>query len=176
MLHLEDGKVIQQAGDQTKVWDIPELLSVYDALGGEPLAARNTIFKQVTPIAAERYEELSPAAHLRYDFWKYVQLRHIETKVFEYTTRISDTYHWRLELNAEGAFFTDLSGQYGPAGQTYAQLLSDFWFCGPLLPLPGLADRKWAVAQIRNAFGQAGGPAYNAHFPLFEYPVRELLP
>ena len=173
MLYLENGKVIQKTGGQIRIWDIPELLSAYDPLESEPLADRNALFQQIIPLAEERYDELSPAALLRYDFWKHIRLRNIEPKVYEYTTRISDTCHWRLELDPTGAFFTDLSGIYGPAGQVYAQLLSDFWFCGPLLPLPDLADRKWAVAQIRNAFGQVGGPAYKAHFPLFEYPRLE---
>lgn len=49
-------------------------------------------------------------------------------------------------------------------------MFSDFWFYGPLLPIPDLFLRKLLVATIRNAFIQAGSPASYKHFELFEYP------
>ena len=71
----------------------------------------------------------------------------------------------------EGLLYRDISGEYSQGrNQVYTQSFSDFWFYGPLLPVPDTDTRKGAIAIIRNAFLQTGGDAYNAHFQIFEYP------
>ena len=72
--------------------------------------------------------------------------------------------------------YKNVSGSYWhPPGRVNVQLLSDFWFYGPLFPIPDLDTRKQVVAHIRNAFVQAGSPASYAHFKLFKYPPLESL-
>ncbi|MCF8248245.1 MAG: hypothetical protein K9J37_23650 [Saprospiraceae bacterium] len=176
MLQFNDNTILQTGEGFEKNWSIPELLETYDPLPGEPLADRNNAFQQIRYAAEEMYSELSPAALLRYDFWKNLLPKRIPEQRYEYTTKVTDTYKWELLLNSEGLYFKDISGEYGSAGTVYPQFLSDFWFCGPLLPLPDLDTRKWVISHIRNAFVQVGGPAYDGHFKLFEYPAPQISP
>lgn len=174
MLQFNENSILQTGDGFEKNWSIPELFECYDPLPGEPLADRNNAFQQIRYAAEEMYSELSPAARLHYEFWKQVRPQHIPEVRFEYTTKVTDTYKWELLLNPEGLYFKDISGEYGPAGTVYPQLLSDYWFFGPLMPLPELDDRKWVIAHIRNTFIQMGGPAYHGHFKLFEYPAPQI--
>ncbi len=171
MIKLTQNGLLQTLPGFEKKWTLAELLETCDPLAGEPLAARNEAMQKILPVAEELYGELSEAARLRYDFWKQLRPRRIEERKFEYTVKISGTYRWELTLNHEGLFYKDLTPLYGQQpGQVHEQLFSDFWFCGPLMPIPGLATRKWLVAHIRDAFLQSGSPAGYAHFKLFEYP------
>ena len=171
MLHF-DGTVVRRTGTGfEKITGIPELLETYNPLGDEPLAEQLEIFRQMIPVAGKMFGELSETARLRYDFWKNLLPHRIESRTFAYTTKVCDTYQWELEINPHGLLYRDISGEYSQGrNQVYAQSFSDFWFYGPLLPVPGADTRKWATAIIRNAFLQTGGDAYNAHFQIFEYP------
>jgi hypothetical protein len=171
MLGFTENQVIQRLDNFEKTWTIPDLLESYAPLAGEPLAERNAAIRQLLPLAKELYSELSDAARLRYDFWKQLKPERIPVEHWKYTTKISDTYHWELTLTPEGVYYKDVSGVYwNPPGRVSEQILSDFWFYGPLLPIPDLKPRQWLTAHIRNAFLQAGSPAFYAHFKLFEYP------
>ena len=171
MLHF-DGTVVRRTGTGfEKITGIPELLETYNPLGDEPLNEQLEIFRQMIPVAGEMFGELSETARLRYDFWKNLLPHRIESRTFAYTTKVCDTYQWELEMTREGLLYRDISGEYSQGrNQVYAQSFSDFWFYGPLLPVPDADTRKGAVAIIRNAFLQTGGDAYNAHFQIFEYP------
>ncbi len=172
MIQFNENGIYQELGSIKKNWTIAELLETYEPLAGEPLAVRIEAMKSIIPMAEELYSELSEAALLRYDFWKLFLPRRIEEQKFSYTTKVSSTYHWELTINSEGLFYKDISPEYGQMpGTVYEQLFSDFWFYGPLMPMPDLQVRKLVVANIRNAFVQAGSPASYQHFELFEYPV-----
>ncbi len=177
MLELTENTIIQTPGGQAKIWTIPELLETPDPLPGEALAERNKAMQQAVVMAAEVYSELSETALLRYDFWKQLQPQRISEQRFEYTTKVTNTYHWELTINEAGLRYKDISGEYNAMpGKVSEQLFSDFWFYGPLLPIPDLNLRKLLVATIRNAFMQAGSPASYKHFDLFEYPVQPVSP
>jgi hypothetical protein len=170
VIHLEGNTVRQTGNGAEKIWSIPELLEIFDALSEEPLDERIMLFRQIVPLAQKMHGDLSETARLCCDFWQNLQPWLIESRKYEYTVTISDTYRWALEVGAEGLFFKDISGQYGTAGEIRSQLLSDFWFYGPLMPLPGLETRKQVLAQIQNAFERKGDTLYDSHFQLFEYP------
>lgn len=177
MLDLVESTIVQTSGGQVKKWTIHELLETPDPLPNEPLAERNAAMRQVVEMAMEQYEYLSETALLRYDFWKQILPQRISEQRFEYTTKVTDTYHWELVINSLGIHYKDISGEYTSMhGMVSAQLFSDFWFYGPLLPIPDLHLRKQLVATIRNAFVQAGSPASYKHFDLFEYPKQPVSP
>ena len=170
MLHF-DGQLIHC---NEKTLTIPALFDTYNPLGDEPLAQQNELFRQVLDAALDRYDELSETARLRYDFWRNLIPQHIEARTFSYTTKVTDTYHWELSITPEGLLYKDLSDAYTPSRQLEtAQSFSDFWFYGPVLPMPDPETRKWARAIVRNAFRQVGGAAYNTSFPMLEYPVLD---
>jgi hypothetical protein len=176
MLHF-DGKLIRQTDPEHKTLSIPELFETYNALGAEPLASQNELFRAVVSAAEGQYDDLSEAARLHVDFWKNFLPRRIESNIFLYTAKITNTYQWALEINREGLFYKDISGMYSPApDRVTAQGFSDFWFYGPLLPIPDPDIRKRIIVMIRNAFEQVGGVAYHAHFPLLEYPAFANMP
>ncbi len=172
------GNIIQQnTSGFEKEWTIPELFETYNPLPGEALNARNEAMRNAIDVAMDMYSDLSEKARLQYDFWKQLKPGKIETEQFEYKVKITDTYQWTLTINAEGLFYKDISGQFSPKPETvYEQLFSDFWFYGPLMPLPDLYTRKWIIAKIRNAFIQAGSPASYQHFQCIEYPQFSVAP
>lgn len=171
MIHF-DGHVIHQIDSNSeKSWSISQFLENYNVLGNEPLEIQNNLFKEVALAAEQQYSTLSETARLRYDFWKLVVLNRITPHIFTYSIQIgTTTYEWELTVNQDGLYYKDISGSYKSPNHIQAQLVSDFWFYGPLLPIPDLDMRKQIVALIRNAFIQVGGSAYKNHFHLFEYP------
>jgi hypothetical protein len=174
MLNFTENGIHQSCPGIDKVWGIPELLEIYNPLFGEPLKERNAAIRQLMPMAGEMFGELTEAARLHYDFWKQLVPKRIEEQRFSYSIKASGTYHWELTVNADGLFYKDVSGQFSSTtGGVSEQLHSDFWFYGPMEPMPDLETRKWVLATIRNAFMQAGSPASYAHFELFEYPHLE---
>ncbi|MCC6460322.1 MAG: hypothetical protein IT260_07610 [Saprospiraceae bacterium] len=167
MLHF-DGQLVHC---NEKTLTISELFETYNALGDEPLAQQNDLFRQVLDAALDQYRELSETARLHYDFWRNLMPQHIETRTFSYTTKVTHTYQWELSITPEGLLYKDLSDAYSPYRKVEkVQGFSDFWFYGPVLPMPELETRKWAQAILRNTFRQVGGAAYNAPFPLLDYP------
>lgn len=171
MVQFSINNIVQEVYGVKRTWTIPELLETYEPLGGEPLAERNEVMKRILPSAEEQFSQLSETARLRYEFWKQLRTTRIEERSYRYSVTISDTYRWELTINPSGLFYKDLTPMYGQqAGQVHEQLFSDFWFYGPLMPVPDLETRQQLVANIRNAFLQVG-PVSQQHFPLFEYPA-----
>jgi hypothetical protein len=171
MLKSTESTIIQTIDNQIKIWEIPELLETFNPLSGEPLTDRNAAMKQAVLMASAIHSDLSETALLRYDFWNQLQTDRISVQKFEYTTKVTDTYLWELIIDSSGLHYKDISGDYNSIkGTVTEQLFSDFWFYGPLLPIPDLSVRKQLVANIRNAFIQAGSPASYKHFELFDYP------
>ena len=171
MLQFTSNTIQQHTPSFEKDWSIPELFETYNPLSGEPLSVRNDAMRSSIEVAMELYSDLSETARLHHDFWKQIRPERIEPEKFKYSIKITDTYQWTLTINAEGLFYKDVSGQFSPApGTVYEQLFSDFWFYGPLMPLPDLYTRKWIIAKIRNAFIQAGSSASYQHFQCIEYP------
>lgn len=177
MLYFHVDSISQKQDGFEKNWTLPELLESPNPLAGEPLPARNAAIQKAVEMAIDHFSDLSETARLRYDFWKQFLPQRIEAETFAYTVKISNTYKWELNINTEGLFYRDISGLYSPMpGTVYEQLFSDFWFYGPLMPLPDLHTRKWIVAKIRNAFLQAGSSASYQHFGLIEYPQPAISP
>ncbi|MBI1226528.1 MAG: hypothetical protein GC192_14940 [Bacteroidetes bacterium] len=170
MLLFKTNTIHQKLDYQEKEWTLEELFTSYEPLSSEPLAVRVGAMQQAVFMAEEYFSELSEVAQLRYDFWKQLRTNRIEERQYKYSVTGRDTYQWELTVNSQGLFYKDLNPMYGEmAGRVHEQLFSDFWFYGPLMPMPNLNDRKWAVSQIRNAFLQIG-PVSQKHFELFEYP------
>ena len=171
MLQFNGNTIQQNTVGSEKNWSIPALFETYDPLPGETLSARTDAMRRSVDLAMDIYSDLSETARLRYDFWKQLRPERIEKEEFKYSVKVTDTYNWVLTINSDGLVYKDISGQFSPRpGTVYEQLFSDFWFYGPLMPLPDLYTRKWIIAKIRNAFIQAGSPASYRHFQFFEYP------
>ena len=69
-------------------------------------------------------------------FWKnYPQLQ-IADKTFSFETKITDVSKWKLQLNKNGLTWHDLSRHYSETKRIIEQNFVDFWFFGPLYPLP----------------------------------------
>jgi hypothetical protein len=103
-----------------------------------------------------------------------------EEITFEYTTEVTNSYHWKAVINSEGLHFHDLSGKYQQGRKIYTQSLRDFWLYGNLMPLPDLAFRTTFVNQLKPLFEPdplKEGPdplkegTEGTHFKLFKYPA-----
>lgn len=150
MLQFNGNNIQQSTEGFEKNWSIPALFETYEPLPGEALSTRNDAMRHSVEMATELYDELSETARLRYDFWKQLRPERIEPEEFKYAIKITNTYQWTLTINKEGFFYKDLSGQFSPRpGSVYEQLFSDFWFYGPLMPLPNLHTRKWIFKRLK---------------------------
>ncbi len=176
MLHF-DGAAIRITHAQDKTLDIPELLETYNALGDAPLAAQYELFRQIVPSAKKLGDTLSEAARRHLDFWEKFRPERVDIRKFSHSTTIRDTYSWAVEIREDGVYYVDMSGMYSQKPRhVTAQGFSDFWFYGPLLPVPDRLLRQQLIEALRAAFRSADGLAYNAHFPLLDYPKYENYP
>ncbi|MBK6622857.1 MAG: hypothetical protein IPG32_19080 [Saprospirales bacterium] len=105
------------------------------------------------------------------EFARHFDPERVEARTFSYTTKVSNTSLWELEVRQDGLFYKDISPCYSQMkNQVYPQSFSDYWFYGPLMPLPDPETRKWLVDAIRRAFRGGGEALAGSHFPLFDYP------
>lgn len=170
MIKIAEKSIIQQTGQLEKNWSVEALLEACDPLSGEPLEERNAAMQYVATIADDSYDSLSETARAHCDFWKNLRPELISEKSFKYSTKVTDTYYYELTINATGLFYKDISGDYNYPNTISGQLFSNFWFYGPLLPLPDLNLREEMLHILRKTFREPDNLASNRHFELFEYP------
>ncbi len=171
MLQIEADKIIQKIGSYQRVWSIPELLEAHNPFFGEPLAERTAALRQAVEMGMKLYDELSERARLYIDFWEKFDPQKIREQDLKYTAISNSTEYNIVTINELGLFYTDFSGGASvERGYVVEQLLSDFWFFGPLRPIPELGVRQELVNVLKKAFTHRECPASMAHFELFEYP------
>lgn len=171
MLEVSADKIVQKIGSFEQIWHIPEVLETHDPFSGEPFAERKAALRHAVEMASKMPGELTEGQRLRLDFWKNFRPVKISERRFEYTTKATATYYWELTINELGVFYKDISGEYhGTPGIIGEQLFADFWFFGPLYPIPDLAIRRQVVGILKDTFLEADCPAAGAHFEFFEYP------
>ncbi len=172
MLYFTEKDLTLESESGSKTWSIQELLETPNLLSGLPLADRNAALRKAAELVDKNVAALSETAQLQVDFWKNFQPEKISECTFIYPSTEGSTNRWELTINPLGLFYKDLSGEYYyPPGHVSEQLFSDFWFYGPLQPIPELKLREKIVSQLLDAFFNLDGAAAKAHFELFEYPV-----
>lgn len=170
MFHFTETGIVQETVLEPKTWSFSELLETAYPLAGEPLVKRHAAMRKVAEIAAEHLEDLSETARLHLDFWTNFQPEKISERTYLYP--VASSYRWELTVNAQGLFYKDVSGEYDSRlGSVSEQLFSDFWFYGPMQPIPDLKLREKIVGILQDAFSSPECPAATAHFELFEYPL-----
>ncbi len=173
MITITENQVVQQTGEKTTTWTIPEVLAMYDPFTNEPLTHRNAAMQTISAMADVHHAALSETARLHADFWNQCAPYLIKEEQVAYTIQITNKYKFSLTLNEIGLYYKDLSGLYGGLpGRVYEQMIGDFWFYGPLLPLPDWVTRKRLLTNIKNAFKNPNCRAAQIPFPLFEYPKQ----
>jgi hypothetical protein len=171
MLEISTDKIFQNKGRFEQIWAIPEVLEAHDPFPGAPFAERKAALSHAVEMATQMQDELSEAVRLRLDFWKNFRPEKISERRFEYTTKAITTFYWELTINELGIFYKDISGEYSSVlGSIREQMVSDFWFFGPLFPISDLALRRQVVGIIKDTFLDTDCAAADAHFEFFEYP------
>ncbi len=171
MLYFTQFSLTQETPNGSKTWPLQELLETPDPLSGLPLVERNASLRKAAEILGEQSNDLSETARLQVDFWKNFQPENISERTYLYPSTADSSKRWELTINKLGLLYKDITGEYYyPPGHVSEQLFSDFWFYGPLQPVPELSMREKIVGLIRDAFLSPEGPAAGAHFELFEYP------
>ncbi len=172
MFHFTENGIVQETVIGPKTWPIPELLETPNPLAGEPLAERNAALQKAAEMVSENLAELSETARLHLYFWKNFRPGKISERTYIYPTSATSNNRWELKINELGLFYKDVSGEYDSRlGWVSEQLFSDFWFYGPLQPMPDLRLREKIIGIVRDAFLRSDCPAAAAHFELFEYPA-----
>jgi hypothetical protein len=171
MLYFNENGLTLETDFGAQTWSIPELLETPNPLYGQALAERNAGLRKAVEIADAGSEKLSETAALQFDFWKNFQPAKIPDRTYIYPTSAETANHWELTINRLGLYYKDLSSEYdNRPGWVSEQLFSDFWFYGPLQPIPELKLREKIIASMREGFLNPDCPAAGAHFELFEYP------
>jgi len=172
MLYFSENSLTQESDTGPKTWTLPELLETPNPLYGLPLVDRNAALQKAAELADKNVAALSETAQLQIDFWKNFQPEKISECTYIYPSMEGSTNRWALTINELGLLYKDISGEYYyPPGHVSEQLFSDFWFYGPLEPVPELKLREKILSQLRDAFSNPDVPAAKAHFELFEYPA-----
>lgn len=176
MLTFQADSVLQKTTWSEKIWTIPELFEVTDPFAGEPLTERNAALQKAAKLAAQTPLELSKTGQLHLDFWQNFQSQTMEQHATIFRSTVEENNRWELTINELGLFYRDISGQYDATpGGVSEQLFSNFWFYGPLRPLPDLQIRRRVIEILRNGFSDQNCPSAQAHFELFEYPQEQSL-
>jgi hypothetical protein len=174
MLYFTENGLTLETPDGAKSWSLQELLEMPNALPDLPLAERNAALRKAAELAAKSPGQLTEMMRFKADFWQHFRPEKISERTFLYSSTPGSAKQWELTINALGVFYTDLSGEYYyPPGKVTEQLFSDFWFYGPLQPVPELSMRTKLVELMQEAFQDPDCPATGAHFELFEYPARD---
>lgn len=169
----ENGLTLETASG-AKTWSLQELLEIPDPLSELPLAERNTTLRKAAELLLKSTGEITEMARLKADFWLQFNPEKISERTYMYSRSPGSNKQWELTINGLGLYFKDLSGEYYyPPGKVTEQLFSDFWFYGPLQPVPELSMRTKLVELMQEAFQDPDCPATGAHFELFEYPARD---
>jgi hypothetical protein len=177
MLQFEDHQIIQKSEYQEHVWSFAELLETPHPMESEPLAMRNAALRHAVVRASKLPDEYSETARLQIDFWQNIQPDQISEHRFEFERKLTNTYSWEVSIDANGLYYKDNSGEYSAMeGRVTEQLLSDFWFYGPRMPIPDLQMREKILHIIQAALADQDCPTASAHFELFEYPTGDSLP
>ncbi|MCC7466421.1 MAG: hypothetical protein IT261_09140 [Saprospiraceae bacterium] len=172
MLYFTNNGLTLETSDGAKSWSLEELLQMPDPLPELSHGERNAALRTAAGRVGKSAVELSDTLRLRVDFWNHFRPEKISERSFVYTSTPGSNKHWELTINELGIFYKDLSGEYYyPPGKVSEQLFSDFWFYGPLQPVPDLRLREMIVGLMQEAFQDPGCPAAGAHFELFEYPA-----
>ncbi|MDX1912649.1 MAG: hypothetical protein SFV22_14245 [Saprospiraceae bacterium] len=175
MLIFQENSILQKTSWTEKNWTVAELLETADPFSGEPLADRNEAMQKVVEMAARSPLELSETAQCQLDFWIHFECREMERHTAIFRATVDDNYRWEVTINELGLYYRDISGQYQDTpGAVMEQLFSNFWFYGPLRPLPDLQLREKLVGLLRQCFRQADCLSAQRHFALFEYPQHSL--
>jgi hypothetical protein len=103
-------------------------------------------------------------------FWLSYPSLIITPQEFHYETKVSNVYRWQLRLDHAGITYIDLDDDYGQGQQAYHQTLADFWFYGPLFPVPGKDLRLSLVSTLREGLIKAGFDSPDSHFKILDYP------
>jgi hypothetical protein len=152
-------------GDE-KTWNPVEVFNSYVPFENESLEEQNNLYKAL--VSSYNGEQLTEIGKQKLEFWKILDLEKIEGKQFNYNTQVSFTYPWKLEINREGISYSDLSNNYG-SNNIYWQNFSDYYFYGPLMPIPLPEIRKQLIEIIRKAFLPSSSDQPRP-FSIFDYP------
>ncbi|MBL7810336.1 MAG: hypothetical protein JNN28_21110 [Saprospiraceae bacterium] len=174
MLYFTENTLKLETASGPKSWTVQELLEMPDPLSELPLAARNAALRKASELASRSVGELTEIVRLKADFWLQFRPGNISERTYVYSSTPGSNNQWELTINGLGLSYKDISGEYYyPPGKITEQLFSDFWFYGPLQPLPDLRMREQIVALMREAFQDTACLAAGAHFALFEYPALD---
>ncbi|MBN8676626.1 MAG: hypothetical protein J0M29_00285 [Chitinophagales bacterium] len=172
MVYFTENILNLETASGLKSWTVQELLEMPDPLSELALAARNAALRKAAELVNKSAGEITEIVRLKADFWLQFSPGNISECTYLYTSNPDSNNHWELTINGLGLSYKDISGEYYyPPGKVTEQLFSDFWFYGPLQPLPDLRMREKIIALMREAFQDPECLAAGAHFDLFEYPA-----
>ncbi|MDQ3017812.1 MAG: hypothetical protein M3R25_13960 [Bacteroidota bacterium] len=146
-----------------------QLFNTYAPLDRFPLIDQNILLSSIANTISSFTGNESKAIH-NYNFWKSYKALEFEPKSYSYETKIKNVSNWKLEVSKEGLIYYDLSHHFNDSNIKHEQTLSDFWFYGPLFPIPSYDLRVELVELLKSAFIDVGFPYPQSHYEVIQYP------
>ena len=156
-----------QTGETTQTLSIAEFYDRYNPLGDIRLTDQLQIFEA---LSQKDFPLLQGKALHCHHFWKAALQIDFPFTTYTYETKVTNPYLWKLDVSSTGFQYKDISGSYGYPNTIYEQALADFWFYGPLYPIPDISLRSNLIHQIKNRLALAGFVFDDSHFTLITYP------
>ena len=178
--HLDDsGLSVELQVDQQAVrilrdgkeeeWPFVDFFVTYAPCHDFPIAVQNDIMSRLAMEMRDN-ADLPEQALPVVNFWLCFPELNIPSQEFHYDTKVTNAYRWHLKIDHSCVTFIDIDGDYGMPPKSYDQTLSDFWFYGPLYPIPDPSLRSSLVKCLKDALLNAGFAWPDSHFRILDYP------
>jgi hypothetical protein len=168
-LAYKEGTVTLRRDGVVTDWPVASFFEAYAPCSDFPFAMQNEIMLSLASKMMEHPDQrirINPIVR----FWLAYPSLSIKPQEFHYETKVSKAYRWQLRLDHAGITYIDLDDDYGQGQQAYHQTLADFWFYGPLYPVPDPVIRKTLINTLRDSLLKAGFNLPESHFGILDYP------
>lgn len=162
------GQLIIRRESEKMAWTIPQLFSSYAPLSFLSLHDQNDLLSFLANVPLE--DDFNGVAALNHEMWKHTDHIVLQPATYSYETKISHVSKWKLEVTGAGLAYYDLLFHYGHKPGPSYQTLNDFWFFGPLYPIPDRELRQKLITHLAVAFRETGFEAVDSHFDIIDYP------
>ncbi len=156
-------------GPDQKSISFKDLFTLYNPLADLAGKDQLEIYHFVTGYISE-VDPLSYRSFSEFQFWLAQSKLNLIEKVFKYESKVTNTSYWEIKLSNSGIQYVDESGCYHHPGVIIEQSLADFWFYGPLYPIPDSKLRIEIIQFLKASLLMSGFLYPDSHFKIIMYP------
>ena len=157
-----------QHDEKVEETTLVDFFKMYAPCHDFPLAVQNEIMSRLA-MEMKDYNDLPEQVLPVVNFWLCFPELSIPRQEYRYETKVTKSYRWHLTIEHSGITYMDVDGDYGMPPKSYNQTLCDFWFYGPLYPIPDQSLRSSLIKCLRDTLLNAGFAWPDGHFKILDY-------